>query len=137
MKPKIVLSALYLFTLLFILAGMGIPNNVEAGVKVIIINKTGYDLKPLKYVKEMGDQKTPVGQTNLKNGKSYTFNLKRAGDYRAYGAFTRDGEVFYAKGKSYNLKEGSSYELTLEKVVKTAGGSSITNIKQEEFDQIK
>jgi len=109
----------------------------QAGCVVTVKNETGYDLEPLKYVREIGDAKQVVGQVRLANGRSYTFNLRTGGSYRAYAALQSGGIMNYAKGNLYNISDGTKSELTLKKVVFSEKGSSITFIKKEEFDALK
>lgn len=83
-----------------------------------IKNETGYGLEEVKYVLEAGDTKTLVEQAqDVPNGGSCTFRLEQEGAYRIYASLTIDGKRVYAKGNSYNLRDGGSYRLTLQKVV--------------------
>ena len=88
-------------------------------------------------MQEEGKRKKVVGQTPVLNGQSHTFKLARGAKYRAYGRLTKNGEKQYAKGNLYNLVDGHSYELILQKVVSTAKGSSISFISKDEFDSLK
>ena len=109
----------------------------QAACTVTVVNETGYDMEPLKFVREMGDSKQVVGQTPMSNGKSHTFKLGKTGKYRVYGLLTKDGEKKYAKGNLYPLKDGGSYRLILKKVVFSEKGSSISFISKDEFDSLK
>jgi len=113
------------------------PQFAEAGCVVVVKNETGYDLEPLKYVREIGDAKQVVGQARLANGRSHTFNLDTGGSYRAYAVLQSGGIMNYAKGNLYNISDGTRDELTLKKVVFSEKGSSITFIKKEEFEALK
>ena len=109
----------------------------QAGCTVNVINQTGYDMEPLKFVQEAGDKKRVVGQVPISHGKSHTFNLHKGGEYRAYGLLTKGGEKKYAKGNLYTLQDGGSYNLTLQKVVFSEKGNSINFISKDEFDSLK
>ena len=109
----------------------------QAGCTVKVINQTGYDMEPLKFVQEWGEKKKVVGQAPVSNGKSHNFKLNKGGEHRAYGLLTKDGEKKYAKGNLYNLQDGASYSLTLQKVVFSEKGSSISFISKDEFDNLK
>ena len=109
----------------------------QAACMVKVINQTGYDMEPVKFVHESGDNKTVVGQAPISHGKSQTFKLGQGGQYRAYGLLTKNGEKKYAKGNLYTLQDGGSYSLTLQKVVFSEKGSSISFISKNEFDNLK
>lgn len=108
-----------------------------AACTVTVINETGYDLRPLKFVQELGENKRVLGQVPMANGKSHTFSLKTGGQYRVYGLLTKDGETKYARGNLYSLKNGATYSLTLKKVVFSNEGSSVSFISREEFDNLR
>jgi hypothetical protein len=109
----------------------------QAASTVIVINQTGYDLKPLKFVHEIGESKKVVGQTPLSNGGSHTFKLNAAGKYRVYGLLTKNGEMKYAKGNLYDIEDRGKYSLTLKKVVFSEEGNSISFISKSDFDNLK
>jgi hypothetical protein len=126
--------------LLCILTGPEVifPSQAEAALSVIIKNETGYDLEEVKYVREIGDAKSLVGESKgLANGGSHTFVLKEGGVYRVYASFTMASKKVYAKGNANNLQDGAQYMLTLKKVVISEGGASLKFIDQGEFDAIK
>jgi hypothetical protein len=114
------------------------PLSAEAALKVKVINRTGYDLIEVKYVQEMGVNKSLVGLTRqLANGGSHTFNLDKAGAYRVYASFIMGGRKIYAKGNANKLQDGGRYSLTLKKVVFNESGAGLNFIDQSEFDAIK
>jgi hypothetical protein len=113
----------------------GLPA-AQAAPVVTVINETGYALDTVKYVREDGAAKKVVGQTSLANGGSHTFNLPSAGSYRVYASLKMEGQLRYAKGNAYTLKDSSRARLTLKKVV-SSSGSSISFINKDEFDKIK
>lgn len=126
----------YLMLLLFVAVNFNITI-AHAACMVKVINKTGYDMEPLKLVQELGEKKKVVGQAPLSNEKSQTFKLGKGGKYRAYGLLTKDGEKKYATGNLYTFEDGASYSLTLKKVVFSEQGSSISFISKDEFDNLK
>lgn len=126
----------FLTLLLFLVVNFNIVA-AQAACSVKVINQTGYDMKPLKLVQELGEQKKVVGQAPMVNGKSQTFKLGKGGKYRAYGLLTKDGEKKYAKGNLYTFENGASYSLTLKKVVFSGKGSSISFISKDAFDNLK
>lgn len=109
----------------------------QAACTVIVINQSGYDMDPLKLVREIGENKQVVGQTPLSNGGSHTFKLTTAGKYRVYGLLTKNGEKKYAKGNLYDLEDRGKYSLTIQKVVFSEKGSSISFISKSDFDKLK
>jgi hypothetical protein len=126
-----------IFVVLFSLFGMLHLPQAQAGCAVTVKNETGYDLVLLKYVKEDGVGKKVMGQTALKKGGAHTFNLGTAGTYRAYASLMMDGQLKYAKGNAYTVKDGTRAELKLLRVVANEKGSSISFINQDEFDRLK
>jgi len=137
MVNKRVARQLVILGALFSLFGMlGLPH-AQAGCAVTVKNETGYDLELLKYVKEDGGGKKVMGQTALRHGASHTFTLGTAGTYRAYASLKMDGQLKYAKGNAYTLKDGTRAELKLLKVVPNEKGSSINFINKDEFDSVK
>jgi hypothetical protein len=113
------------------------PVAAQAACTVTVVNQTGYDLVPLKLVREKGESKKVVGQTPVSNAKSYAFRVGQSGKYRVYGLLTKDGEKKYAKGNLYTLDDGDSYQLILKKVVFSEKGNSISFISKDEFDNLK
>ncbi|MBM4285860.1 MAG: hypothetical protein FJ128_11535 [Deltaproteobacteria bacterium] len=110
----------------------------EAASSVTVKNETGYLLETVKYVKEEGKAKRVMGQTQaLANGGSYTFNLPGAGSYRVYASLRMGGQLKYAKGNAYSLRDGTRARLTLLKVVSSSQGSSISFINKDEFDGLR
>ena len=131
-------TTLRVFLILTIFAAVNLTIvAAQAACTVIVINQTGYDLKPLKFVHESGGSKNVVGQTPLSNGGSHTFNVTTAGKYRVYGLLTKNGEIKYAKGNLYDIEDGGTYSLTLKKVVFSEKGSSISFISKSDFDNLK
>jgi hypothetical protein len=126
----------YQMLLLFVAVNFNITI-AHAACMVKVINQTGYDMEPLKFVQELGETKNVVGQAPLSNGKSQMCKLGKGGKYRAYGMLTKDGEKKYAKGNLYTFEDGASYSLTLKKVVFSEQGSSISFISKDEFDNLK
>lgn len=135
MIMKIIIFQLMFFTIACVPSMK--PQFAEAGCVVTVKNETGYDIEPLKYVREVGDSKQVVGQTRLANGRSHTFNLSTGGSYRAYAVLHSSGVTNYAKGNLYNISSGTRAELTLKKVVFSEKGSSITFISKEEFESLR
>jgi hypothetical protein len=129
--------ALMVALLLLLVAGGFSAVPARAACSVTVINHTGYDMEPLKLVKERGDSKKVVGQTPMADGKSHKFKSLKTGKYRAYGLLTKNGEKKYAKGNLYTLEDGGSYKLILKKVVFSEKGSSISFISKDEFDRLK
>jgi hypothetical protein len=113
------------------------PVAAQAACTVTVVNQTGYDLLPLKMVREKGESKKVTGQTPVANGNSHAFTLGQSGKYRVYGLLTKDGEKKYAKGNLYTLDDGASYKLILKKVVFSEKGNSISFISKDEFDNLK
>ena len=109
----------------------------QAASNVTVINQTGYDLKPVKFVHEIGESKKVVGQTPVSNGGSHTFKVTTAGKYRVYGLLTKSGEIKYAKGTLYDIENRSNYRLTLKKVVFNEEGNSVSFISKSDFDNLK
>jgi hypothetical protein len=115
-----------------------LPTPTKADVSVVVINETGYDLGEVKYVHEIGETKSLVGQTrHLSNGNTQTFNFQEGGAYRVYASLVMGGKTAYAKGNANYLRNNGNYRLTLKKVMVSQGGSGILFIKQSEFDSIK
>lgn len=137
---RLIRYTISLITSLMLLLFVAVNFNIaaaQAACTVKVINQTGYDMEPLKFVQELGEKKKVVGQTPIPNGKSQTFKLGKGGKYRAYGLLTKDGEKKFAKGNLYTLQDGGSYSLTLQKVVFSEKGSSISFISKDEFDNLK
>jgi hypothetical protein len=109
----------------------------RAASTVTVINQTGYDLKPVKFVQEIGESKKVVGQSPLSNGGSHTFQVTTAGKYRVYALLTKNGEIKYARGNPHDLKDRGRYSLTLQKVVFSEKGSSISFISKSDFDNLQ
>lgn len=109
----------------------------QAASNVTVINQTGYDLKPVKFVHEIGESKKVVGENPVSNGASHTFNVTTAGKYRVYGLLTKSGQIKYAKGTLYDIENRSNYRLTLKKVVFNEAGNSISFISKSDFDNLK
>lgn len=126
----------FLMLLLFVAVAFSVVA-AQAACTVKVINQTGYDMEPLKLVQEIGQSKKVIGQTPMSNGKSHTFKLGNSGKYRAYGLLTKDGEKKYVKGNLYTFENGSMYSLTLQKVVFSEKGSSVSFISKDEFDNLK
>jgi hypothetical protein len=81
----------------------------QAACTVTVINQTGYDMKPVKFVHEIGESKKVVGRTPLSNGGSTPHSAGKS----VYIQPKTGGK--YAKG---NLHSGiGTYSLTLKKVV--------------------
>jgi len=134
MKRVINFPTIFLLLIGLLLASGGAVAQAACSVKVV--NQTGFDMAPLKLVQEKGESKKVVGQAHLYSGKSYTFKMSKGGKYRAYGLLTKDGEKKYAKGNLYSFQDGSVYSLTLQKVVFSEKGNSISFISKEEFDNL-
>jgi hypothetical protein len=131
-------TTLRVFLILTIFAAVNLTIvAAQAACTVIVINQTGYDLKPVKFVHEIGESKKVVGLTPLSNGGSHTFHVTTAGKYRVYGLLTKNGEEKYAKGNLYDFKDRAKYSLTLKKVVFSEEGNSISFISKSDFDNLK
>jgi len=122
-------------TLIFSVSSL---QHAEADSSVVVKNETGYDLSEIKYVKEMGEVKSLIGQARqITNGGSYKFVLKNEGFYRVYASLVMGAKKVYAKGNANNLQDGGRYTLTLTKVVISKEGTNLNFIDQSEFDAIK
>lgn len=122
-------------TLIFLASSL---QQAEADFSVVVKNETGYDLSEIKYVKEMGEVKSLIGQARqITNGGSCKFVLKNEGYYRVYASLVMGAKKVYAKGNANNLQDGGRYTLTLTKVVISKEGTNLNFIDQSEFDAIK
>jgi hypothetical protein len=136
---RLIRIPLVLVAAVFLSVSLAVSLTVDdawAACTVEVINQTGYDLQPLKFVQEVGGNKKVLGQVPMRNGGSHTFKLGGGGQYRVYGLLTKDGEKKYAKGNLYTLNNGSLYSLTLKKVVFSGEGNSVSFISKDEFDKL-
>lgn len=123
--------------LALLLAAAGEAGDARAECILKVENQTGYDLSPLKLVRERGRNKTVVSSTFLAHGKSFTFTLDKSGPYRVYGRLHRKGREIYAKGNLHNLEDDCSYELILTEVHFSEEGRAINFISKEEFEALR
>lgn len=123
--------------LVLLLAAAGETGSARAECILEVKNQTGYDLSPLKLVREKGRSKKVVHSTFLANGKSCTFTLAKSGPYRVYGRLHRKGREIFAKGNLHNLEDDYSYNLILKEVDFSEEGSAITFISREEFESLR
>jgi hypothetical protein len=137
----IVWRAIFGTTLIFhFFVGLGVVFMFSAGASLSITskNETGYSPEEVKYGLEAGDTKILVEQAqDVPNSGSCTFRLEQEGAYRIYASLTIDGKRVYAKGNSYNLHDGGSYRLTLQKVVSGQPGAGVSLVNKSEFGTIK
>ncbi len=104
-----------------------------------IKNMTGYKLEEVKLVKESKKKASLVGVlSNLaNNATSKAIPIKRAGNYRIFVSFTRDGRQVHAKGGSYSIKDGVEVTLTIKEGTLTEENMAVSRITRDEFEDIE
>lgn len=124
------------FMLWVILLVSLMTTSVLAEGMVTIKNRSGHDLQ-CKFVMELsgGTVKKKVAGFNINNGKNSPVNFRESGEYRIYVSYLSGGTRHFAKGNLYNLDAKGKYELTIERIITTAG-KGLKQVTPEEFNRL-